>query len=513
LIAVQLKDSSVMENLPARVSRDLNLPVNVRFFRKFPGQRVGIFHCSKDKRDQIMNALRTQTDVVQYCSHVLQRDLNSYMPGMEIGLDNKIFIEFKRKPSRKNINRIEQAHGLRAIWRFTENLKGIVFELTSQAKVNPIKISKTLMHSGSYETVEPCLIDAKVSKAIPSDAAFSRQWHLLNTGQGGGIPGADCNATEAWDYTWGSPEITVALIDDGFDLFHPDFDLPEKIIAPYDATGRDSNPQPEHFSENHGTSCAGVALAARGSGIAVGVAPDCSFMPIRHAGRLGDFEEALAFYHAFRNKADVISCSWGPWDGYKPELWPMPRLTQYVIDICVSFGRDGKGIPIFFAAGNGNEPLKWDGYANYKKVIAVAACTNEDKKAYYSDYGKNVWVTAPSSGGTLGIFTTDRLGAQGYSWDSDYTGEFGGTSAATPLVAGVVALILSVNKDLTVNQIKQILKETAVKINKNNSTQYSDTWGNKYSDEYVNGHSQVYGWGRIDAGAAVAKAHSTNAFS
>jgi len=506
LIAVYMRDGSVMNNLPGRLCRDLKLPIDVRFYIKYPGKRIGIFHCPKAMRDKIMDRLRKQSDIVQYCSHVLQRDLDSDLPGMEIGLDNKIFVEFKRAPSRKSIHKIEQAYGLRAVWRFPERTQGIVFELTSEAKVNPIKISNALSQTGIYQNVEPCLIDAKVGRAVPSDAAFARQWHLLNTGQGGGIPGADCNATEAWDYSWGSPEITIALIDDGFDLEHPDFSLLEKIRDPYDATGRDTNPRPEHFSENHGTSCAGVVLAARGGGIAVGVAPDCTFMPIRHAGRLGDFEEALAFYHAYKNRADVISCSWGPWDAYKPELWPMPRLTQYVIDICVTHGRDGKGIPIFFAAGNGNEPLDWDGYANYEKVIAVAACTNEDKKAYYSDYGKNVWVCAPSNGGSLGIFTTDRMGSLGYSWDSDYTAEFGGTYAATPLVAGVAALMLSVNKDLTVNQIKHILKETAVKINKNNPAQYSDTWDNQYSDSYVNGHSMVYGWGRVDAGAAVVRA-------
>jgi subtilisin family serine protease len=230
-------------------------------------------------------------------------------------------------------------------------------------------------------------------------------------------------------------------------------------------------------------------------------------MPIRHAGRLGDFDEALAFYHAYRNKADVISCSWGPFDAYVNELWPLPSLTRLVIDICTNHGRGGRGIPVFFAAGNGNEPLELDGYASYENVIAVAACTNDNEKAWYSDYGENVWVTAPSSGGTLDIFTVDRTGPLGYNATSDYTHDFGGTSSATPLVAGVAALMLSVNPDLTVTQIKEILRDTAVKMRRDKPSVYTDYWGDEYTDEYSDdGQSKVFGWGRIDAGAAVAAA-------
>jgi subtilisin family serine protease len=507
LIAVRLRDGAIPENLLGRVTRGLALPPTVRFVKRYPSQRVGIFYSAAGDRDAVMDRLRSQSDMVQYCSHVLQRRPEDELPGGEIGLDNKLFVEFEKGPTKAEIWDMEQAHGLRAIWRFPEEEQGIVFELTEAATENPIKITRKLVDTRKVRVAEPCLIEAKVGKAIPYDVGFRRQWHLLNTGQGEGKPRADCNAIEAWDYTWGDPRVTIALIDDGFDLEHADFQGRGKVRFPYDATQHDTNPSPSDFRENHGTACAGVAISARGKGIAVGVAPDCSFMPIRHAGRLGDYDEALAFYHIFQHKADVISCSWGPPDAYQDEFWPMPRITQFVINICVKHGRRHKGIPIFFAAGNGNEPLALDGYANYKNVIAVAACTNQDQKAWYSDYGENVWVTAPSSGGTLGIFTTDRTGPDGYSWDSDYTVDFGGTSAAAPLVAGIAALMLSVNPDLTVAQIKEILKETAVKINQAEPKTYQDYWGNDYSDEYEqSGHSLVYGWGRVDAGAAVAEA-------
>ena len=506
LVSVRLKSGVVGEKLPGRLISELQLPSSVRFVKRFPGSRIGVFHCPPSQRNEVMERLRNAKDLVQYCSHVLLRTQDDSLPQTDIGLDDKIFVEFKSNPSRDHISAIEQEGELRAIWRFPELPTCVVFQLTERATKNPIKISNDLMRSKRYRTVEPSLIDVKASRAVPSDAAFRYQWHLLNTGQGGGKVGADCNVTAAWDYTWGDLKVVIAMIDDGFDMDHPDFG-PDKFRHPYDATERDWNPRPSDFRDNHGTSCAGVCGAARGGGLTVGVAPDCSLMPIRHAGQLGDFEEALAFYHAYRYGADVISCSWGPPDAYLDEFWPMPSLTRALIDLCVVYGRDGRGIAVFFAAGNGNEPLALDGYANYENVIAVAASTNEDEKAYYSDYGENVWVTAPSSGGTRDIFTVDRLGSQGYNDISDYTAEFGGTSSSTPLVAGVAGLMLSVNPDLTVRQIREILKNTAVKIG-DDVYEYDDHWGNVYTDEYdERGHSAVFGWGRVDAGAAVLAAY------
>jgi subtilisin family serine protease len=503
--AVKLKSGEVLERLPDRLLQNAELSpgvrTRVRYWGRYPGQRTAIFCCPSKQRDVVMKSLRKQKDWIQYCSHVLRRSEDEAIPTEDIGLDDKLFVEFTEPPDRKNLKKIQEKHGLRAIWRFPEKPAGVVFQLTQAATRNPLKISNDLRKMKICKEAEPCLIDVKSVRMLPNDPKFDSQWHLLNTGQGGGLAGADCNAVEAWDYTWGAG-IVVALIDDGFDLAHPDFSAQGKVFAPYDASQRDTDPSPAEFNDNHGTACAGVAVASRGVGLTVGIAPDSRLMPIRHAGRLGDFEEALAFYHAYVNSADVISCSWGVPD-HQSGGWPMPSLTQYVVDICVTSGRNGRGIPIFFAAGNGYEPLELCGYANHPEVIAVAACTNEDEKSWYSDYGENVWITAPSSGGTLSVTTTDRTGSLGYSRD-DYTHSFGGTSSAAPLVAGVAALMLSVNTNLTVTNIKEILRNTAVKIQQGNPQDRQDYWGNTYNDAYNgNGHSIVYGWGRVDAGAAV----------
>lgn len=484
-------------------------PNRVRMIRREPSQNEAVFSCAPGELDGLMARFRSNPDVA-YCSHVYSRE-ERMSAGLEILVDDKIFVEFAGPPDRTLLRQFGDMHGIRALWRPETNGRGVVFQLTDQAGENPLKISRNMDDSvkgGLITTAEPCLISSRKGRAVPGDRGFPRQWHLLNTGQGGGTPGADCNAAAAWDVTWGDPEIVVAVIDDGFDLDHPD--LVGKWRDPFDATGGDFQPLPE-YGDNHGTACAGVAVAGRGGGRTVGVAPDCSLMPIRHAGRLGDYQEAQAFKHAFEKGADVISCSWGPYDAYSQQFQPMSSLTRTVVDLCATKGRDGRGIPIFFAAGNGNEPLDLDGYANHHNVIAVAASTNLDDKAWYSDYGPNVWVCAPSSGGTLGIYTVDRTGEDGYAPDSDYTADFGGTSSATPLVAGVAALMLSVNPALTVAEVKEILKETAAPIRIDAPREYKDFWGDEYSDAYdAQGHSPVFGWGRIDAGMAVALAQSAH---
>jgi subtilisin family serine protease len=236
-------------------------------------------------------------------------------------------------------------------------------------------------------------------------------------------------------------------------------------------------------------------------------------MPIRLNSALGSVSEANAFKWAVDHGADIISCSWGPEDGdwsnpndpIHTTQVDLPDSTRLAMDYAVLNGRNGKGCIITFAAGNGNEDIKYDGYASYEKVVAVAACNDTNMRSVYSDYGSSVWCSFPSSDFgyapfnhpeslTKGIYTTDRMGASGYNANGDYTDDFGGTSSACPGVAGTVALVLSVNPELTCQQIKDILKETSVKI---------DPVIGKYDAQ---GHSVYYGYGKVDAEKAVKKA-------
>jgi subtilisin family serine protease len=367
------------------------------------------------------------------------------------------------------------------------------------------EIAESLLERKEVELCHPELIRKRSFKNI-----HPKQWHLKTTTVNGVRINAGVKADLAHKLVLGN-NIIIALIDDGFEIDHPEFNQPGKVMHARDISSNSNDPRPKNSYNNHGTACAGVATA---SGVnASGVAPGAVLMPVRLESNLGSQAEANAFKWAADHGADIISCSWGPEDGdwSNPEdpvhttLIDLPDSTRLAIDYAVLNGRDGKGCVITFAAGNGNEDCGYDGYASYEKVMAVAACNDRGKRSVYSDYGDNVWCSFPSSDFgyppfnhpdplTNGIYTTDRLGKAGYNAKGDYTDNFGGTSSSCPGVAGTAALILSANPELTWQQVRQIIKETSDRI---------DQSGGKYDSK---GHSKYYGFGRVNAEKAVKKA-------
>lgn len=360
-------------------------------------------------------------------------------------------------------------------------------------------IAERLLHEESVELCHPELV-----REVRQRRAFPEQWHLKQTTINGQVIDADANVEAAWQLSDGTGTI-VAIIDDGVDIDHEEFRSSGKIVAPRDVTRKTNDPRPSN-SNNHGTSCAGVACANGNFG-ASGVAPNARLMPIRLASGLGSQDEADAFVWAAQNGADVISCSWGPADGewWNPndpvhnQVVPLPDSTRLAIDFAINQGRNGKGCVILFAAGNGNESVDNDGYASYQKVIAVAACNDFGTKSAYSDFGNAVWCAFPSNNGepsqTPGIWTTDRSGLLGYNQGNpsqgdvagNYTNSFGGTSSACPGAAGVAALILSRNPNLRWDQVREIIKQACDRI---------DPVAGNYD---VSGHSPLYGYGRLNA--------------
>jgi subtilisin family serine protease len=376
---------------------------------------------------------------------------------------------------------------------------GYTVRLTHVSEENPLKIAAKLQKRKEIKTAEPDLSFQIAFQYAPSDTLYPEQWHLKNRGDKIGLAaGADVKAEEAWEYTLGSREITVCVMDDGFQLDHPDFVSPGKIVAPRDFGQEDFDPNPVSEDDNHGTACAGVAVAEHNGAGVVGLAPGCSFMPVRTSGWLSDQSIVDLFQYAIDNHADVISCSWSAAAIY----FPLSAKMEGIIHKAATQGRsNGKGCVILFAAANDNSPLNDDkdgqlyhqGFALHPDVIAVAASNSLDKRSSYSNYGPELAICAPSSGSPgRRVVTTDRRGTKGYSTD-DYTYDFGGTSSSTPLAAGLAALILSVNPELTSAEVKDIMMETADKIDLENG-------------QYVDGHSPLYGHGRINAHKAVALA-------
>lgn len=379
-------------------------------------------------------------------------------------------------------------------------------------------IAQVLLEHEAVEFCHPELITERRHRAI-----HPMQWHLHETTVQGTFIDQHVDIEGAWAISRGSGAV-IAVIDDGVDIDHEEFSSPGKIVAPRDTLLNSDDARPKFNAESHGTACAGVACAD-GVVSASGAAPDALLMPIR-SGNLGSISEANAFYWAADNGADVISCSWGPADGqwWNPndplhtQMFPLFDSTRLAIDYAITNGRDGRGCVICWAAGNGRENVFFDGYASYDKVMAVAACNDRGTKSVYSDFGKAVHCCFPSSDReffpfnhprplTPGIWTTDRSGQEGYNpgatletlGDSvgDYTATFGGTSSSCPGVAGVCAIILSINPALSYEEVREIIQHSCDRID--------ETAGN-YDGT---GHSLYYGFGRINARKAAENAQKT----
>ena len=350
---------------------------------------------------------------------------------------------------------------------------------------------------------------AEVRKRSINDPRFASQWHLDNTGQGGGTALQDVRALAAWrQIRGGDRSVVIAIIDDGIDLNHPDLERnlwrnPKR--GAHDRHGRDFvddsdpyNPRPKVFvapfddtdtNDIHGTPCAGVAAAVGNNkkGV-VGIAWNCRLMAVKIlAGSDLAPNDRIADAIRYASKhADVLSCSWGV--ARHPDI-------EAALAFAVKRGRRGRGSIV--CAATGNENTSRIGFPSSNDVvIAVGACNDEGVRSAYSNFGKGIDLVAPSDDeGRQGITTTDvTLRGKGYS-SGAYCDDFGGTSSATPLVAGIAALVLSANRTLKWTAVRNILRSSAEKIDKKNG---------KYED----GYSIRYGFGRVNAEAAVSKALS-----
>jgi subtilisin-like proprotein convertase family protein len=364
----------------------------------------------------------------------------------------------------------------------------------------------------------PLIAREQAKRLIPNDPLFPNQWHLRNTGQGGGTAGEDARITGVWDAYRGTG-VLIGIVDDGLEYTHPDLAARYVAAASFDFNGNDPNPMPVLADDDHGTAVAGVAAAAGNNSLGVsGAAPGASLAGLRlTGGPTTDAQDAEALTFALAD-IDIYNNSWGPPDanGLPPgnpfsiplALSPLGPLTLAALERGVTDGRDGRGAIYVWSAGNGlegNDNVNYDGYANSRYTIAVTAIDNFGRQAPYAEPGAPILVAAHSSGGTLAITTTDLVGTAGKNpltsaAGGDYRNTFNGTSSAAPLVSGVVALMLEANPDLGWRDVQHVLVNSA----RRNDPSDAD-WRQNGSGRWVN---HKYGYGAVDAAAAVALAET-----
>ncbi len=365
-------------------------------------------------------------------------------------------------------------------------LKGKMLLFQVDNLENQLPMIQELAEAGFIEWGTP---DFMMELELHNDPLYQYQWHLHNTG-GTDYDGnfnlttdVDIDAPEAWEITKGSSDITVAVIDDGMNA-HEDF---PSLLQGY-TPSNNGNGAPESDAY-HGVPCGGLIFAQHNNIGVMGVAPDVNAFSVNiFASGTSNADVADGIIWAVDQGADVLSNSWG-----------FSTCTGSVSSITAAFqyaateGRNGLGCVILVASGNNYYSCV--GYpANLSTVTAVGAVNGQGNRSAYSNYGSDLDISAPSNdigNGTFvsDIVTTDIAGSGG-NYTGNYYYAFGGTSAATPIAAGVACLVLSVDPTLSKSQVENILYDSAV-------------------DYGSSGFDNIYGHGLVNAYNAVVAAGGT----
>ena len=342
-----------------------------------------------------------------------------------------------------------------------------------------------------------------------SDPWYGCQWHLDNTDQFANSAGQDINVQELWDETDPATMgagIRVAVVDDGMHFTHED--LTDNVLTSHNRTYSLFRSSIYNPVDTHGTAVASIIAARDNSSGVRGVAPRASIFGIKVATNVPftSSTQAGAADPKMSNAA-VFNNSWGPVT--RGRLFRPSMAWETAVKNGVDGGFGGKGILYVFSAGNGHLDGDYsglNGFANYYAVTAVCAVNYADVRTSYSEMGSNLWICAPSSDNRAlpempGITTADN--------SDRYRKNFGGTSASAPIVSGVAALIRAADRGteptLSWRDVKLILANSARKNDPTNrgwrdgALKHGST-----TDRYSFNHE--YGFGMVDAGAAVALA-------
>lgn len=491
--------------------------------------------------------------------------------GADFLITDRVFVTFKEVLTDAEVDEFAGRYGL--IKKETYSDKDYLFQLTNHTGMNPVKLVVRLMENEPLvDTAEHDLNQRMQTYAVPvpTDPEYEKQWHLhtrLNN------PDFDARSSTLCENAWnilghyGNQEVVIAVSDDGCKLDHVDFNSGTKFAGWGYLRGErlvksndiDANPAEMYKSgSNHGTSCCGVIAGEVDAQLTVGAAPGCRLLPIQWESSgpslfISD-SKLLTVLDYIADKADVMSNSWG---GVPTSLWALPVINR-IKALAQTGGRRGKGIVFLWAAGNENclinhtanqdvpyddgvtvqgGSLVWVG-VNKTRVFRnnlvgipglmhIAALASTARRSHYSNYGPGMSLCAPTSNGheyyrmtVKGLGITTTTGAAG-----SVTSTFGGTSSATPLVAGIAALTISANPGLSALDTVKILKQTAAKdlnfegypktppasFDPDTSWDVSPIAPFDKGDFFNNGDAEGtwspwFGHGRVNAEAAVAEA-------
>ena len=484
-------------------------------------------------------------------------------------ITDRVIVTFHEPPTITDLGEFLGRNALQVVTKYSE--KEFLLRLTDHTGMNPVKLIVQLNENEPLIEVADHDLNMIMSTAaisLPSDPEYTRQWHLHRHATSGADYDARSSSRceEAWQLLdgFGDSQVVVGVTDDGCQLDHPDFNSGAKFAGWGYFAGNtlfrtgDPGASPGSMYQagsNHGTSCAGVISAEVDSEMTVGAAPGAKLLPIKWessgSGLFISDSKLMTALDYLGPRVDVISNSWG---SSPSSNWSSAALNR-IQELAKTGGRRGKGIVFLWAAGNENCPIShsstkdipydngwnqagtaWIGVKTSRVfshnlvgipgVVHVAALTSAARRSHYSNYGTGIGLCAPSNNvhkywrlnlPGRGIVTTMGM--------STVTNSFGGTSSATPFVAGIAALVISANPQLSGYEVISILQQTASKdLNftdwpKTPPANYdpSPTWDVSPASPFQSGAFQQtgspdgtwspwFGHGRVDAFAAVQRA-------
>lgn len=391
--------------------------------------------------------------------------------GKELISTEFLYVKLRKESDEKKLEMAADVYGLEIVNHSESMPLWYMLRKTKNNGLSVVDTANRLFESGEFDDAFPDF--AFNGLEISYDPDVHEQWGLYNARN----EGFDVNVSPAWNYSTGKG-VKIAIVDDGIDWRHQDLEANVDYNRGLDAT---TSWQPGTLYGKHGTHCAGIAAAVRNNGKQIsGVAPDAKLIPINVDLIVNEkLVSALArgINWAWRNGADVISCSW----------WcPENSLVKEAIDSAVVRGRGGKGCIIVKSAGNNYGPVTFPGNCN-ENILVVAAAREDEFTDSLSNYGEEMFVMAPGNN-ILSTLPNDELGYMT------------GTSMAAPYVAGVAALILERNPDLTAKQVREIIARTAKKVGKHFYTRLPLSYDKEKQYGLWNQYS---GYGLVDAYNAV----------
>lgn len=390
--------------------------------------------------------------------------------GKEVFLTPYLNIRLKREQDINRLTSFAEKYGLRIVKKLSLMPLWYILSISSETGKNALDIANELWESGVFAASVPDFSSDNIAFCA-NDPEFDKQWGLYNSNSL--YTGIDISACNAWDISTGK-NVKIAIVDTGIKQNHRD--LSDNIIS--ELSYNTETELPYYYDEdNHGTHCAGVAAAIKDNDTDVaGVAPEAKIIPIYSSldGNRTSLQAELAngIEWACDVGADIISCSWG---------FPTRNsVIDEAIENAFIHGRNGKGCVVVFATGNsGDSIISYPANCN-DTILAVGSITKKGMKATTSQYGTGLDLVAPGDS----IFSTVVDHTVGY---------MSGTSMACPHVAGVAALVLERNPELTVTQVNSIICRNAKKLSdvNFNVTKSDGSWNVEYGYGLVDAYSSV----------------------